>query len=131
MSVNGQMETNNVSASDSSKVDQINALIGGGPTPEEVEKKQPSKSESSDSSDPGQTSDSNDQLQPDPELAFDTDQQPQDAAQDKDDDPESGTLAQDEVEKPVSLADLAETLEVDSKDLYDVEIPIHCTIFFN
>lgn len=122
MANNGQVIEAQMSASDAGKVSQINDLLAG-TTPDDKVKP---LAESSDETNPQESNDS-DSTTPDPELAFDTDQPPQDAEPKQTDAASADQSAQDEDEgeaKPVTLSDIAETLELDSKDLYEIEIPI-------
>ena len=115
--INGQPiettpETNNVGADDATKTNAINALLAGEEEPKKISSHQVAEKN---------------EISPDPELAFDTDQPPVEpgnndaglevdaAAQQHDEEGEA---------KPVTLADVAESLDLDSKDLYEIEIPI-------
>ena len=120
------MDSNNgqehqMSASDAGKVAQIDALLAGDPVDD---KKKPAADASAKTPDVEKKGSDSEQ-KPDPELAFDTDQKPQDAEQKQPDDASADQSAQDQDEaKPVTLSDIAESLDVESKDLYEIEIPI-------
>jgi hypothetical protein len=117
-------QPNNISAQDTAKVSQINSILSGGDDPSVV-KEVPKQPDEPQADETGAEASAKPQEKEvfDPELAFDTDEA-QDAQQQAGD-PESDASAEEEdSNKPVTLKDIAATLELDSKDLYEIEIPI-------
>ena len=111
-------QINNIGAEDTAKVEQINSLLAG----KEPAVVKPKKPEAGD--DGAEASAKPQEVEAiDPELAFDTDQ-PVSAGTQKDADPEAEAAALEESDKPVTLKDIAKTLDLESKDLYEIEIPI-------
>lgn len=109
-SENHQIE--NQPESRQSAVDQVNALIGAGEQPKDIDKKEKPGNGAEDAADQDRKSGVNDQTD---KQAID-----QDADRDRKGDHDGG----DQDESPVTLKEIAETLDVDVSELYGVQIPL-------
>jgi hypothetical protein len=117
MQISGQPAPEYIPASEKAKAEQINKILSG--DTDAIVK----PADDASASDSPQVPEKKPEI--DPGLAPESDQAPLVADDQQDpDDASANQSDQDEEPKPVTLKDLAESLDVESKDLYDVEIPI-------